>query len=58
MTFKKLVKELSKAQTKDDVRDIMGLIDRSWDTDKITWDDHEMLYDIASNLYDYFENEE
>ena len=53
-SFKQLVKSLSQVHSKDDANEVMGEIDNSFNQNKLSWDDHEMLYDLASKLYELY----
>lgn len=48
MTFKQLVKRIHDIKTEEDRNEVFGQIDRSYDMEKISWNDHELLYDLAS----------
>ena len=50
MTLKKLVKEISGITGKDEQERTFWQIDRSFQADKISWEEHEMLYDLASRI--------
>ena len=47
LTFKQLVKLFSEVQTEEDFNRACGAIDDSFQHDKINWNDHELLYDLA-----------
>ncbi len=47
LSFKSLVEELSKISSVDSANEVMGEIDNSFQAEKISWKDHETLYDIA-----------
>ena len=49
-TFKQLVGQLSEIKTKEDLWALCGEIDRSYQHEKITWNDHETLYKIINNV--------
>lgn len=51
MTYKQLIKLISEAETNEDVEKAWWNIDRAFEHEKITWNDHEILYTIASKLY-------
>ena len=51
MTFKKLVIMIDNIKTKDDVLYTWAAINKSFEADKISWNDHELLYDLASKIY-------
>ena len=54
LSFKQLVKALSQVHSKDNANEVMGEIDNSFNQNKFSWDDHEMLYDLASKLYELY----
>lgn len=47
LTFKQLVKLFSEVKTEEDFNRACGAIDDSFQHDKINWNDHELLYDLA-----------
>ena len=47
-SFKQLVQMIHDIETEDDRNKTWGEINKSFESDKITWKDHEMLYDLAS----------
>jgi len=49
-TFKRLVKEIQQIGNEDQRNRAFWEIDRSFDRDVISWQDHEMLYEIASRI--------
>lgn len=51
LTYKQIVKAISEAKTEEELERVMWDIDRSFEHEKITWNDHETLYTIASRLY-------
>ena len=51
LTYKQIVKAISEAKTEEELEKAMWDIDRSFEHEKITWNDHETLYAIASRLY-------
>lgn len=55
LPFKSLVEELSKISSVDYANEVMGEIDNSFQAEKISWKDHETLYEIASKLYKLYE---
>lgn len=55
LSFKGLVEELNKINSVDSANEVMGEIDNSFQAEKISWKDHETLYDIASKLYKLYE---
>lgn len=46
--FKKLVKSIASVKTEADRNGCFAQIDRAFDAEKISWDDHETLYSLAS----------
>lgn len=49
MTFKKLVERIAQGvKTWDEFNEVGGQISRSFDTEKITYKDYEMLYDLLA----------
>lgn len=54
LSFKGLVEELNKINSVDSANEVMGKIDNSFQAEKISWKDHETLYDIASKLYELY----
>ena len=51
MTFKQLVKMINEIKAAEDAYEVWDNIDRSFEKEKITWDDHEMLYGLASKMW-------
>ena len=49
-TFKQLVVLISRISTEDDRSYALGEIDRSFEREKISWNDHEMLYQLACKV--------
>lgn len=49
-TFKQLVAQLSEIKTTQDLWDLCGEIDRSYQHEKITYKDNETLYKIINNV--------
>ena len=49
--YKKLVGMIAEAITNEELNEVMGKIDLAFQQEKITWKDHEVLYKIASRLY-------
>lgn len=47
MTFKKIVEAMAKGISVDE---ICGMIDSSYQADKISWTDHETLYALVSRI--------
>ena len=46
--FKKLVYKIAAIKTEDDRNECFAEIDKAFDNDKITWNDHETLYSLAA----------
>lgn len=46
--FKKLVKSIAAIKTEGDRNSCFAQIDRAFDAEKISWDDHETLYNLTS----------
>lgn len=46
--FKKIVYAISEIKTEADRNDCYNQIDKAFDAEKISSDDHEMLYQLAS----------
>lgn len=44
--FKKLVKMIAEIETTVEFDEACGAIDRAFDREKISWDDHETLYTL------------
>ena len=52
MTFKQLVKQLWYINgSEEGFHGMCADIDKSFEREKITWEDHEMLYDMACWIY-------
>ena len=49
-TFKQLVDTIASISSKEDFNRACGEIDDSFQHDKITWNDHELLYKLISKL--------
>lgn len=49
-TFKQLVVLISRISTEDDRSYALGELDRSFEREKISWNDHEMLYQLACKV--------
>lgn len=49
-SFKQLVKVISEINSEDSFNAACGDIDISFQNDKITWDDHELLYKLVSKV--------
>ena len=50
LTFKQLVKLISEIEVEDDKNEAFALIDWSYQHDKITWTDHEMLFTLTDKI--------
>jgi len=50
LTFKQLVKLFASVNTKEDLYRAEGQIDNSFQHEKISWDDHELLYDLSAKI--------
>ncbi|MFR6369791.1 MAG: hypothetical protein ACLUOA_13205 [Gemmiger formicilis] len=46
--FKKLVYKIAAIKTEGDRNECFAEIDKAFDNDKITWNDHETLYSLAA----------
>ena len=49
-TFKQLVALISEINSEDDRSYTLGEIDRSFEREKTSWSDHEMLYQLACKV--------
>lgn len=49
MSFKQIIKAISEGVSTDE---IYGMIDNSFGLGKISWSDHEMLYNLMGRLAD------
>ena len=49
-TFKQLVALISEINSEDDRSYTLGEIDRSFEREKISWSDHDMLYQLACKV--------
>ena len=50
MTYKAIVKAIAEATDKREIDTIMGQIDVSFENEKITWNDHQTLRNIAEKI--------
>lgn len=50
MTFKKLVILISEIKNEDDFWEAYGKVDISFQKEKITWNDHQCLFNILKNF--------
>lgn len=56
MTYKKLVELIAGIKTREQLYETMAKVDRAFDTEeKITFKEHETLYDILGVYSDIFE---
>lgn len=46
--FKKLVYKIAAIKTEGDRNECFAEIDKAFDSDKISWNDHETLYSLAA----------
>ena len=46
--FKKLVQQIAAIKSVDDRNTCFGAINFAFERNKISWDDHELLYDLAA----------
>ena len=49
-TFKQLITDLAKVRSKDDLYRLMYDVDMSYQHDKITYKDNEIIYEIINNV--------
>ena len=49
-TFKQLITDLAKVRSKDDLYRFMYDVDMSYQHDKITYKDNEVIYEIINNV--------
>lgn len=49
-TFKQLITDLAKVRSKDDLTRFMFDVDMSYQHDKITYKDNEIIYEIINNV--------
>lgn len=49
-TFKQLITDLAKVRSKDDLTRFMFDVDMSYQHDKITYKDNEVIYEIINNV--------
>lgn len=49
-TFKQLITDLAKVRSKDDLYRFMYDVDMSYQHDKITYKDNEIIYEIINNV--------
>lgn len=48
--YKEIVAAVISAKTDEDVAVVGGMIDRAFETEKITWKDHEQLWALLSKV--------
>lgn len=48
--YKKIIAEIIKAETIDDLDKIEASIDRAFEAEKITYKDHEQLFDMIAKV--------
>lgn len=48
--FKKIVSAIAAINTQEDVNTVYGMIDTAFQQEKITWKDHEVLFEIAGKI--------
>lgn len=49
-TFKQLIIQLAEVQIKEDLYNLMGEVDMSYQHEKITYKDQETIYKIINNI--------
>ena len=52
MTFKKLIVLLAQATTAEDMQAFYAQVDRSYQSDKITFADNELLYALGGKVHE------
>lgn len=50
LTFKQLIRMLAEVETKADAWDVECEVKKSYEHDKITWADHELIYSLLGKL--------
>mgnify|MGYP007101905768 CR=1 FL=1 len=55
MTFKKLVQLISEIGKYEDCNKVENEIKKSFESGKITWKDHEMLWSILDTYYNIYQ---
>lgn len=50
LSFKQLVKLFSEVITREDYDKAVSEIDQSFQNNKITWNDHELLYNLSDRI--------
>ena len=48
--FKKIVAAITAIQTEEDFNVACGMIDTAFQQEKISWNDHQLLYSLVSKL--------
>lgn len=49
--YKKIVRAIIEAKSYEDMNTVFGMIDKAFEWEKISWKDHEELYELASKFY-------
>lgn len=50
MTYKAIIKAIAEATDKRELDTVAGEIDKSFEEEKITWNDHQTLRNIAEKI--------
>lgn len=48
--FKKIVAAIAEINTREDVDNVLGMIDTAFQHEKISWKDHEVLFGIVGKI--------
>ena len=48
--FKKYIKQLTAAKTMEEIRETLYQADQSFQHEKLSWDDHEIIFSLATRL--------
>ncbi len=48
--YKKLVQMIIEAETPDDINEVCGKIGKAFESEKISWKDHEQLFDLVAKI--------
>lgn len=48
--FKKIVAAIAKIDTMDDFNAVCGMVDTAFQQEKISYNDHELLYDLLGKV--------
>lgn len=48
--FKKIVSAIAAIHTQEDANIVYGMIDTAFQQEKITWKDHEVLFEIVAKI--------